>query len=576
MTYKILFSEFIKKHGLLYLIGILCFFIIDGLFLAVPKITGHAIDSISGDRSELTYYIVIFLVVVILITLLKFFSRHLLLGSIRHFEYYLRETIFKHALQIPISYYEKNGPGKVMALMTNDVTSLRVALGLGLMIIIDAVFYGIFAFIIMSFETSFTLTAITLSPMLLIVGCTLYVTKYMRTAQREAQNTFSEMTEFVQELFLGIHVIRAFNKEAKSVARFSRINETNYERNMRVALLDSFITPLTFIAPFACFAVNIYICGMLAAAGKITVGDFVALNGYLILIIGPLMGLGSLATITQKGLASIDRITAFFDEPEELSTSDSGILALSDLHIKNLSFEYQGTSYAAINNITMNIPAGSFVGLVGGPGSGKSTLFKLLLRLQETPKQSIYFGEKDCTTIPLEVLRRSVAYVPPVPYILSASIQDNISFGEASEHSIPVEEAAQRAYLNMDLAERVKSTDSKLKEGGRDLSGGQQQRVNIARGLFKNAPYLLLDDSFSALDFNSAGEVLQHLRKDEPQTILFISQRLEALVGADIIYVFKDGAICESGNHASLLDRKGEYYRLYMQQRIDGGKSFEE
>lgn len=577
MIYKLLFSEFLKKHGYLYLVGILCFFVIDGLFLAVPKITGGAIDSIAGDRTQLTYYIGVFIIVIIIITLLKFFSRHLLLGSIRHFEYYLRETIFKHALQIPVSYYEKNGPGNVMALMTNDVTSLRVALGLGLMIVIDALFFGIFAFFIMSWEMSFTLAAITLSPMLIIVSCTVYITKFMRAAQREAQNTFSDMTEFVQELFLGIHVIRAFNKEAKSILRFVRINTTNYEKNMKVALLDSFIYPLTFIAPFTCFALNIYICGVLISRGQITVGDFVALNGYLILIVGPLMGLGSLATITQKGLASIDRIKVFLAVPKELSlpASDKKILPLSDIHIKNLTFTYAGTNYAALHDISFSIPAGSFIGLVGGPGSGKSTLFKLLLRLQETPKESIYFGDTDCTDLSLDVLRRSIAYVPPVSYILSTSIEENITFGEDSDTAIPVAEAASRAYLNMDLADRVKSKESKLKEGGRDLSGGQQQRINIARGFFKNAPYILLDDSFSALDFNSAGEILKHLRGDNPQTVLFISQRLEALTLADCIYVFKEGEICESGKHDELMHSEGEYYRLYTQQLNNGGESSE-
>ena len=502
----------------------------------------------------------------IVITVLKFSSRHLLLGSIRRFEFLLRRRLFDHALYIPTAYYEKNGPGKVMALMTNDVTSLRVSLGLGVMILVDAIFFGIFSFFLMAKEISVSLTVLTLLPMPFILTGMLTVSRRMRKRQKEAQNTYSDLTEFAQELFLGMPVIRAFNREMRSLWRFNNINKVKYDKNMRVAFLDSILAPLTFVAPFMCHAIAIFICGRLIIANEITVGDFVAVNGYLSLIIGPIMGIGSLLSVLQKGLASLDRIYDFLMIEEEKPTDEERELPLTTLTVKDLTFTYPETKVPMLHDVNLTIKPGEFIGIVGGPGSGKSTLFKLLLRLHDTPQGSIYVGDEDITSMPLQVLRRSIAYVPPEPYLLGTTIGENIAFGEASDHTLELSQAAERAALTRDLSERLAPAAKRLKEGGTDLSGGQKQRVNIARGLYKNAPYLLLDDSFSALDTISAGTIINTLRQGRNQSLLFISQRLEALREADRIIVFKEGTIVEEGTHEALMAKEGEYYRLYAQQ----------
>lgn len=502
----------------------------------------------------------------IVITVLKFSSRHLLLGSIRRFEFLLRRRLFDHALYIPTAYYEKNGPGKVMALMTNDVTSLRVSLGLGVMILVDAIFFGIFSFFLMAKEISVSLTALTLLPMPFILTGMLTVSRRMRKRQKEAQNTYSDLTEFAQELFLGMPVIRTFNREMRSLWRFNNINKVNYDKNMRVAFLDSILAPLTFVAPFMCHAIAIFICGRLIIANEITVGDFVAVNGYLSLIIGPIMGIGSLLSVLQKGLASLDRIYDFLMIEEEKPTDEERELPLTTLTVIDLTFTYPETKVPMLHDVNLTIKPGEFIGIVGGPGSGKSTLFKLLLRLHDTPQGSIYVGDEDITSMPLQVLRRSIAYVPPEPYLLGTTIGENIAFGEASDHTLELSQAAERAALTRDLSERLAPAAKRLKEGGTDLSGGQKQRVNIARGLYKNAPYLLLDDSFSALDTISAGTIINTLRQGRNQSLLFISQRLEALREADRIIVFKEGTIVEEGTHEALMAKEGEYYRLYAQQ----------
>lgn len=561
-----IFSQFFKGYGAVYLLGVLILITINILFLYVPRLIGEAINTLYYGKEGLTTYIGYFFMLAIVITVLKFSSRHLLLGSIRRFEFLLRRRLFDHALYIPTAYYEKNGPGKVMALMTNDVTSLRVSLGLGVMILVDAIFFGIFSFFLMAKEISVSLTALTLLPMPFILTGMLTVSRRMRKRQKEAQNTYSDLTEFAQELFLGMPVIRAFNREMRSLWRFNNINKVNYDKNMRVAFLDSILAPLTFVAPFMCHAIAIFICGRLIIANEITVGDFVAVNGYLSLIIGPIMGIGSLLSVLQKGLASLDRIYDFLMIEEEKPTDEERELPLTTLTVIDLTFTYPETKVPMLHDVNLTIKPGEFIGIVGGPGSGKSTLFKLLLRLHDTPQGSIYVGDEDITSMPLQVLRRSIAYVPPEPYLLGTTIGENIAFGEASDHTLELSQAAERAALTRDLSERLAPAAKRLKEGGTDLSGGQKQRVNIARGLYKNAPYLLLDDSFSALDTISAGTIINTLRQGRNQSLLFISQRLEALREADRIIVFKEGTIVEEGTHEALMAKEGEYYRLYAQQ----------
>lgn len=561
-----IFSQFFKGYGPVYLLGVLILITINILFLYVPRLIGEAINTLYYGKEGLTTYIGYFFMLAIVITVLKFSSRHLLLGSIRRFEFLLRRRLFDHALYIPTAYYEKNGPGKVMALMTNDVTSLRVSLGLGVMILVDAIFFGIFSFFLMAKEISVSLTVLTLLPMPFILTGMLTVSRRMRKRQKEAQNTYSDLTEFAQELFLGMPVIRAFNREMRSLWRFNNINKVNYDKNMRVAFLDSILAPLTFVAPFMCHAIAIFICGRLIIANEITVGDFVAVNGYLSLIIGPIMGIGSLLSVLQKGLASLDRIYDFLMIEEEKPTDEERELPFTTLTVKDLTFTYPETKVPMLHDVNLTIKPGEFIGIVGGPGSGKSTLFKLLLRLHDTPQGSIYVGDEDITSMPLQVLRRSIAYVPPEPYLLGTTIGENIAFGEASDHTLELSQAAERAALTRDLSERLAPAAKRLKEGGTDLSGGQKQRVNIARGLYKNAPYLLLDDSFSALDTISAGTIINTLRQGRNQSLLFISQRLEALREADRIIVFKEGTIVEEGTHEALMAKEGEYYRLYAQQ----------
>lgn len=566
-----LFRHFFKEHSYKYIIGLFLLLTINGLFLLVPTWMGEAINTLYVGKDGIWHYVELFVLLGIGITILKYISRHMLLGSIRNFEFYLRRELFHHALRIPTSYYDEHGPGKVMALMTNDVTSLRVSLGLGVMLFVDALFFGVIAFCLLVQKMSLWLALVTILPMPFIVYGMLTLSKYLRSRQKSAQSSYSDVTEYAQELFLGMAVIRAFNKEYNSWKRFTAVNERNYENNLSVVRIDSLLTPLTYMAPFVCYALNMYVCGQAIINGELTVGEFVALNGYVMLVIGPIMAIGSLATVLQKGLASLERMEEFFALPQEDIQEHAKTLPPETIRINQLSFTYASSKEPILKDISMTIPKGSFIGIVGGPGSGKSTLFKLLLDIQHAPKGSIYFGERDIQDIPLSTLRHSIAYAPATPSLLSVSIRDNIQFGVDStmDSKMTIEEAAQRAGLFRDLEERIEGNKKNvtLEEGGSDVSGGQRQRISLARAFYKQAPYLLLDDAFSALDAHSLRHILDTLRSQEDQTILCISQRLEALEEADCIYVFHEGRIIESGTHSELLQQGGMYHQLVMLQK---------
>ena len=561
-----IFKEFFRREGIYYLIGLTMLIAIDVAFLIVPQLIGSAIDTLSHNKEGLTLYILYFIGLLIIITVLKVISRRTLLGSIRRMEYLFRQKLCARALEIPTTYYDVNGPGKVMALMTNDVTSLRVALGLGVMIVVDIVLYSILGSIILIQKIDFLLALKIMTPVIVILGAIFTLGRRLRKKQRQAQTTYSDMTEFGQELFQGMDVIRAFNKESIIGRLFNGINKKNYSDNMSVAILDAILSPLTMIAPFICISISMYICGTLAVEGLMTVGKFVTINAFIMLIIGPLISLGSLVAIVQKGLASLDRIVAFMSLPVECNDTDGKQLLLGDIDIRYLTFTYDDSKAPALRQVNITFNKGEFIGIVGKPGSGKSTLFKLLLGLQKAPAKTIYINNQDITSLPIGTVRNSMSYVPTQSYLLSSTIADNISFGYENPNHLTVSEAAHKAQLYRDLGEDLENPLSVLAEEGRDLSGGQKQRINIARGFYKNAPYLLLDNCFSALDTITVDEILHTLRSITDKTILCISQRLEVIKQADRIIVFDDGMIREVGTHDELMDLKGLYYQIYTAQ----------
>lgn len=573
MTVKAVFKEAMRGHWGAYVLGLSFLMLINILMLLVPHIIGQAVDTLNHGKDGLWQQIVYLALIMVLVALLKSRARLGVLGSIRSMEFVFRKVLCSHALRISISYYEQYGPGKVMALMTNDVTSIRVAMGLGVMIVVDLIFFSGMSIAILASSLALVTVLKILAPLGIILTLIFVLGQSLRKAQRAAQASYSDITEFTQELFQGIKVIRAFSKEGVTEKRFRTINQMNYQKNMKVVWLESLMQVLTIVAPLISMGLSLYVCGRLLMANQMTVGEFVSINAYILMILGPIIGLGSLVTILQKGLASLDRIQAFLQVPlEKEDTGEAGkeVLSLGPLECRHLTYSYRPSDRGPnhLEDVHVVIQPGEFVGIVGAPGSGKTTLFKLLLRLQEPPHGMIFINGQDIRDMSLDLLRNSIAYVPSEAHILSASLKENIAFGNDLANHISVEEAAKRADLVRDMGEHLQGTGraKSVREKGIDLSGGQRQRVVIARAFYKNAPYVLLDDAFSALDPKTANSILQALHSQGKQTILFISQRVEAVRHADRILVFKDGRIVEAGTHQELLAAGGQYTLLYAHQ----------
>lgn len=572
MNYRKFFMSFLAPHSVVYLLGILMLIGVDVLQMFVPKLLGAAIDDIGAGKTLLGMYVRQILLLGVAILLLKYGYRLCILGQMRKCEYLIRRAITDKAMRLPLAFYEQHGPGKIMALLINDVMSIRVALGLGMLLFIDAVFLNLFAVVMMAQQISLGLAIRVLLPVPLILLTAIWLGRKVRVRYRRVQDLFSSLTEYTQELFLGLTIVKSLVEEKSVEGHFAGLNRENLDGNLQLAAVQSAYLPLTRILPMISYALSLAISGNLIFSGEITVGDFVAVNGYIAIVIMATMGIGGMIAVMNRALGSFDRLVAYFNEQEEslaVCCTEEKPGSAPELRLADLHFTYPESSQPALNGVSLRIPYGSFIGLVGGPGSGKTTIFKLLLRLYEPPADSIFLDDIDICRLDAHELRDMFAYVPQEQVLFSRTLAENITFPDLpQEKDEPrLTELLRATALDLSLGDRLQSGKSQLKEAGKDLSGGQRQRVGIARAVFRQAPILLLDDVFSALDNETAAQIDEFLATLRRRfTIIFISQRVAPLRSTDRIYVLQDGRIAEQGTHDELWAAEGVYYTLYRRQ----------
>jgi ATP-binding cassette subfamily B protein len=544
------------------------------LQLLIPRIIGKTVDFLISSREEVFGQLLLLVFISILIAVLRYIYRECIMGTTRRLEYYLRKRIFSHALRLPMSFFDEHGPGKIMALTTNDVSAVRVAIGLGIMLFVDAVIMGAASLIVMVKTINWQLAAWTILPLPIIFMLVIYMGKFVHDRFRKVQENFSSMTEFTQEVFAGVKIIKGFAAERTTLERFSSINKANVAANMEMAQLQAAYIPVTHIAPLTCYAIALFVGGDLIIKGAITIGEFAAFSGYLGLIIWPVMGLGYLINTVQRGAASLNRISDLLDQPayedrdEPVETSKE--IRETDIRITNLTFQYPTGKQPALTNLSLFIPAGTVLGIVGHTGAGKSTLLQLLLRLYNPPENTIFISNREIHAIDYNSLRQAVGYVPQDSLLFSKTIAENIAFDQPYLRE-QIEQAAQLAVIQEAIDDKPLGFGTILGEKGKKLSGGQQQRVAIARALIKEPAILLLDDIFAALDYRTQAELLANMSQfTAGRTTLIVSQRVAAVKSADLIIVMKEGSIAEQGTHQQLIEKKGLYYELYEQQLMNG------
>jgi len=544
------------------------------LQLLIPRIIGKTVDYLISSREEVFGQLLILVFISILIAVLRYIYRECIMGTTRRLEYYLRKRIFSHALRLQMSFFDEHGPGKIMALTTNDVSAVRVAIGLGIMLFVDAVIMGAASLIVMVKTINWQLAAWTILPLPIIFMLVIYMGKFVHDRFRKVQENFSSMTEFTQEVFAGVKIIKGFAAERTTLERFSSINKANVAANMEMAQLQAAYIPVTHIAPLTCYAIALFVGGDLIIKGAITIGEFAAFSGYLGLIIWPVMGLGYLINTVQRGAASLNRISDLLDQPAYEDRDEpveiSKEIRETDIRITNLTFQYPTGKQPALTNLSLFIPAGTVLGIVGHTGAGKSTLLQLLLRLYNPPENTIFISNREIHAIDYNSLRQAVGYVPQDSLLFSKTIAENIAFDQPYSRE-QIEKAAQLAVIQEAIDDKPLGFGTILGEKGKKLSGGQQQRVAIARALIKEPAILLLDDIFAALDYRTQAELLANMSQfTAGRTTLIVSQRVAAVKSADLIIVMKEGSIAEQGTHQQLIEKKGLYYELYEQQLMNG------
>ena len=557
-----------------YGLGILILIATDLLSLLIPEWIGQAIDSIRTGSGRTGHLISLLIAVAIVMACFRFAYREFLMGTTRRLEHDLRERIFSHALLLPMSRYDEAGPGQIMALAVNDVTAVRVAVGLGVMLSVDACIMGMVSFIYMFARMDPLLTIYSIAPLPVVFAGTAILGKMVHHRFRRVQEQFALLTETVQEVFSGVRVVKGFGAEGPMSLRFEEASRGHMEANLSLARVQAVYSPVTHVGPMFCYAIAIFGCGRRVMEGTMTIGDLSAFLGYLSLIIWPIMGLGYLINTVQRGSASWKRIRAFMDSPvHETEAAEIPMeKALGgEIEFRDFSFQYPTATQPSLRHISISILAGSTIGVVGRTGAGKTTLLKAILRMYPLQDSQLFLDGVEINHIEFSKLRRIIGYVPQDTGLFAETIAANIDFGRGLDRETIVW-AARMAAVKEDVDSRAEGFATELGEKGVRLSGGQRQRVAVARALACRPSILLLDDVFSALDYRTQNELvknLKHLQGDG--TMLLVSQRVAAVKDADTILVLEDGAIAEFGTHDALISKRGVYFQIYEQQLVSEG-----
>ena len=553
------------------MIGIAALIITDSMTLVVPWLIKEFIDVLpqkppSGVLLEYTFFL---LLIVIFLVLGRYGWRMYMFGPSRKIEFDILNRLFGHLLTLDRAWYLKQKTGDIMSRATNDLRAVREFVGLGVLILIDAVFVIITAVGMMSWINA-DLALRVLLPLPIISFLFFYFVKEIGKRHKTVQEHLALITGQVQENLAGIRVLHAFVQEENEKRKFAVLNNEYIKKNMHVTRMFGVFTPTMVFVIGVAAMLSLWLGGKAVIDGSITLGSFVAFNGYLMLLSWPMMGIGYVFNLTQKGISAMGRIREIFAaQPEIVSASEEGgsVGGMGDIEFQGLQFYYPGAEMLSLKGVDIKISKGQTLGVVGVIGSGKTTLAQMLLRFYDPTAGTLLIGCHPIKEIPLQKLRGAIGYVSQEPFLFSTSIRDNIVLGRGVD--LDLEEIIRVAGLKDDVARFPKGLDTLIGERGVSLSGGQKQRVALARALITKPEILILDDAFSNLDSDTEEEILRNVQEQLSQTTtLIISHRLSAVRDADTIIVMDAGQIIEQGSHVSLTRVGGVYAGLSQNQSL--------
>ena len=578
-------NKYYLKYGLFLLLGLASLAAVDTLQLVIPNLyqmivngmnQGYVIvDGVHMDFNMdfLLNKICMPMVWVILsIVFGRFLWRVMFFGAAIRVETDLRNAMFDNARFLSREYYQVNKVGNLMSLFTNDLDTVQECFGWGIMMFFDALLLGVLAVSKMA-KMNVMLAFLSMIPMFLLLGVSTVVGRYMMKKWDIRQAAFSKLSDFSQESFSGIAVIKAFVKEGKELWAFKKLNVENENANVdhtKASVLLRILVTL-FVESVICIILGYG--GYLVYQGRFNAGQLVEFIGYFTSVVWPIMAVSELIDMTSRGKASLERIGELLDAAQTVKDRP-GVKELQniqgDIEFRNLTFRYPDGEFNALENVSFHIKAGQSVGVVGKTGCGKTTLVDLILRTYNVPDGTLFIDGQDVNSVSIRSVREGCAYVPQDNFLFSDTIANNISFGVDRGQLPAVMEAARLSDVHDDISEFNKGYETVLGERGVTVSGGQKQRISIARALMKNAPVLILDDSVSAVDTKTEKNILGNLNATrQGKTTILIAHRISTIEKMDLILFIEDGRLAAAGKHEDLLSSCPEYRKMVELQKLE-------
>ena len=564
---------FFKLEKRRYLVGIVALVLVSVLNLIPPMVMGRVIDAITSGKltqQDLLLNLFYLLLAAFGMYYLRYVWRMYILGTSYRLGQIMRSRLFEHFTKMSPAFYQTYRTGDLMAHATNDINALTRLAGGGVMSAVDASITALVTLLTMLFSISWQMTLVAILPLPFMAYATSRLGRKTHKAFGESQAAFSELNNKVQESVSGIKVTKSFGYQADELESFQVVNELTFQKNLQTMKYDSLFDPMVLLFVGSSYVLTLLVGSLMVQEGQITVGNLVTFISYLDMLVWPLMAIGFLFNITQRGKVSYQRIEELLSQESPVKDPEFPLDG-----IENGRLEYAIDSFAFENEETLtdihfSLEKGQTLGLVGQTGSGKTTLIKLLLREYDVDKGAIYLNGHDIRDYRLTDLRSLMGYVPQDQFLFATSILDNIRFGNPNLSLSTVEEATKLAQVYQDIVAMPQGFDTLIGEKGVSLSGGQKQRLAMSRAMILDPDILILDDSLSAVDAKTEYAIIDNLKETrKDKTTIITAHRLSAVVHADLILVLQNGQIIERGTHDDLLALGGWYAQTYQSQQLE-------